>query len=516
MQRKLWVATIIFLASLLLIPVATSAGSVNVVDENDFLEQESMAGAQVQWSWYIYNNISSPVHVQAHLTISQGAENLEASGINLGGQDSAVAQIDPGEGLDAILTMDVSRLSSSGIVQATVTLTVTNLSNVSIPEIHTMDVTLHITSLYSGEDSYNRIMGIYANPLPAPLDGPVGALAATLLIYAAIGLILYAVILPFLLRRELSSKTAFYNETLKILRIPTLLLVMVFGIVQCFSIFGTKEATLITVNSVANMLYIILGARIGWALYKIVARHLLVRFGSTGLVNDDLSLLPLLNWIGIMFISLGALSGVLSVLGFDIMVILTGAGILGLAISLGAQDTLKTFFAGLSLLIERPFKVGDLLQMEDGIVVEVVKVGLRSTTFFNTFDPQYFIIPNDVVANSKIVNVLRPDPRYKAKVEVGVAYGSDIALVKKAMLEAAMEHPEVLKTPDEMPLVRFMGFGDSSLNFRLFTWVPDFNDHYRILSELREAIDAKFRTYGIEIPFPQRDLWIREKKENDE
>ena len=517
MRGRLWTITLAFMAVvfILLLPAfPAQASSVNVVDENSALTKDTMAGGQTQWSWYIYNNDSSPVHVQVELAVIEGSSHLDSYLIEIGGSTGTV-QIDPGKGERLVLSMNSNRLSSSTMVHGIVLITVTNLSDVSHTDNLSFNITLHISSIYSGEDSYNRIMGFFPNALPAPLDGPWGALLATMLLYALIAASLYVFILPMLLRRELASKTAFYNQTLKILRTPVLLVVLLFGIVQSFSIVGADEATLITVASVAMILYIFLGAKISWALYKIMVRHLLIKYNSKRQMENDLSLLPLLNWIGLMSISLSALSGVLSVLGFDIMVILTGAGILGLAISLGAQDTLKKFFAGLSLLIERPFKEGDLLQMDDGIVVEVVRVGMRSTTFYNTFDPQYFTIPNDVVANSKIVNVLRPDARYKAKVELGVAYGSDIALVKKAMLEAAMAHPEVLKTPDEMPSVRFLGFGESSLNFRLFTWVADFRDHYRILGDLRESIDANFRKYGIEIPFPQRDIWIREKKKDD-
>ncbi|MDD3398143.1 MAG: mechanosensitive ion channel [Candidatus Methanomethylophilaceae archaeon] len=516
MHGKLWTFffALIAVALVILLPVAPAqASSVNVVIENESLDMETAAGNQVEWSWYIYNNDSSPVHVQAELDFQDGASHLDSYQLEFFGKTGTV-QVDPGSGERLVLIMTASRLSSSTMVHAEVLITVTNLSDVSQSELLSFNVTLDISSIYSGEDSYNHILGVFVNTLPYPLDGPLGALLVTMALYGIIAVSLYAFVLPMILRRELASKTAFYNQTLKIMRTPVLLVVLLFGIVQSFSIIGADEATLIAVGSISMVLYILLGAKISWALYKIIVRHLLIKFNSKRLMDNDLSLLPLMNWIGLMSISLSALSGVLSVLGFDIMVILTGAGILGLAISLGAQDTLKKFFAGLSLLIERPFKEGDLLQMDDGIVVEVVRVGMRSTTFYNTFDPQYFTIPNDVVANSKIVNVLRPDARYKAKVDIGVAYGSDISMVKKAMMEAAMDHPEVLKTPDEMPIVRFLGFGDSSLNFRLFTWVADFRDHYRILGELRESIDANFREYGIEIPFPQRDIWIREKKDD--
>lgn len=477
----------------------------------DMQEDETVSigtGSHAEWSWYIYNRHSEPIFVSMAIDCEGGSHRPSSHDLSIGGSTEGI-KIAPEEGEMLRLRMEVSRSSSPGLIEAELKVVITDLDDGSSEEL-LIPLQLQISSSFQGEGSYGRILGVFPNSLPAPLDGPAGAVLASMAFYILLAVTLHSLVLSRLLKRDLAVRTSAYNQALRLLRAPVLFAVLLFGTVQCFYIAGASEATLLAVESVADILYVIIGSGIAWAVYKALVRHLLSHLTFRRGGKTDLSSLPLLNWIGMLIISLGALSAVLAILGFDIMVILTGAGILGLAMSLGAQDLLKKFFAGLSLLMEQPFKEGDLLQMDGGVVVEVIRVGLRSTTFYNIFDPQYFIIPNDVVANEKIVNVMRPDARYKAKVEVGVARGSDVALVKKAMLEAANLHPEVLKTPDEKPSVRFLGFGDSTMNFRLFTWVDDFRQHFRIIGELKELLYASFQKYGIEIPLPQQDVRIRE------
>ena len=196
MRGRLWTITLAFMAVvfILLLPAfPAQASSVNVVDENSALTKDTMAGGQTQWSWYIYNNDSSPVHVQVELAVIEGSSHLDSYLIEIGGSTGTV-QIDPGKGERLVLSMNSNRLSSSTMVHGIVLITVTNLSDVSHTDNLSFNITLHISSIYSGEDSYNRIMGFFPNALPAPLDGPWGALLATMLLYALIAASLYVFI----------------------------------------------------------------------------------------------------------------------------------------------------------------------------------------------------------------------------------------------------------------------------------------------------------------------------------
>jgi small-conductance mechanosensitive channel len=202
---------------------------------------------------------------------------------------------------------------------------------------------------------------------------------------------------------------------------------------------------------------------------------------------------------------------VLSNAGIDITVLLAGMGIIGIVIGFAAQDSLGNFFAGIMLLLDRPFKIGDYIMFQgDDKVYQVKDVGLRSTKLYDIFEHTMVFLPNSVVANSRIINLERPDAQIKVTINVGVAYGSDVEKVIRVMEDVALQHPDVVKEGHRGPIVRFTGFGDSSLDFILIAWVKDVRDQWEVASELRRTIYRRFAEEGIEIPFPQMDVWIKE------
>jgi small-conductance mechanosensitive channel len=125
----------------------------------------------------------------------------------------------------------------------------------------------------------------------------------------------------------------------------------------------------------------------------------------------------------------------------------------------------------------------------------------------DSFDNISVVVPNAEFANQRIVNWSHSDRIIRTNLSVGVAYGSDTELVKKTLLAVAESHPKVLK--QRAPSVIFEGFGDSSLNFKLFVWIDEPESRLAILSDLYFTVDRQFRELKIEIPFPQRDLHIR-------
>ena len=157
------------------------------------------------------------------------------------------------------------------------------------------------------------------------------------------------------------------------------------------------------------------------------------------------------------------------------------------------------------LLIERPLKVGDTIQL-DTQWGRVKKLGLRAT-IIQTFDQAEVVVPNADLISGQVTNWTLADRRMRLVIPVGVAYGSDIALVMKTLLETAANESKVLRDPE--PQVLFSAFGASSLDFELRVWIADFDDRRRVQSDLLQEIDRKFRDLGIEIPFPQSDLHLR-------
>jgi small-conductance mechanosensitive channel len=180
-------------------------------------------------------------------------------------------------------------------------------------------------------------------------------------------------------------------------------------------------------------------------------------------------------------------------------------GFLSVGIGFGLQNITSNFISGLILLLERPVSVGDLIEVESR-VGKVLKISMRSTIVM-TLDNVAIIVPNSQLIESQVINWSMEDPRLRIHCPVGVAYGSDIPKVKEALFSVALNHPDVLKEP--APQVRFLEFGDSSLNFDLLIWIGNPVKKELIQSEINYAIDEAFRKAAITIPFPQRDVHVQ-------
>lgn len=186
---------------------------------------------------------------------------------------------------------------------------------------------------------------------------------------------------------------------------------------------------------------------------------------------------------------------------------LASAGIVGLALSFGAQDALANIFGGMSILADRPYQVGDYITLDTGERGEVTHIGLRSTRLL-TRDDVEFSIPNSVMGNAKIVNESGgPYQKFRIRIKVSVAYGSDLGEIDQVLVQTALDHEEICEKPE--PRVRLRGFGSSSLDFELLAWVEQPVFRGRLEHELNCAVYKAFAANGIEIPFPQQDLHIK-------
>jgi small-conductance mechanosensitive channel len=179
--------------------------------------------------------------------------------------------------------------------------------------------------------------------------------------------------------------------------------------------------------------------------------------------------------------------------------------VIGVGIGFGLQNLASNFISGVILLLERPVKVGDRLEVND-VWGDVKRINLR-TTLIETPDKIAIIVPNSKLLENEVTNYSYGDPKIRLRIPVGIAYGSDCEKASEIMMRAAKENRRVLETP--APKTWFREFGDSSLNFMLLCWIPNAVEKFDVISELNHAIDKGFRENGIEIPFPQRDLHLR-------
>src|SRR5947208_15216058 len=182
------------------------------------------------------------------------------------------------------------------------------------------------------------------------------------------------------------------------------------------------------------------------------------------------------------------------------------AGAVGVGVGFGLQNIASNFISGLVILAERPITIGDRVEVA-GITGQVKQIRARSTVIL-TNDNIAMIVPNTKFIDSPVTNWTYTDPRVRFRIPVGVAYGSDIAKVREALLAAGRENPNTLKEP--APSVFLQKFGDSSIDFELVVWSSEMSARpSRYRSDINFAIEPKFREAGIEIAFPQRDLHIR-------
>jgi len=255
--------------------------------------------------------------------------------------------------------------------------------------------------------------------------------------------------------------------------------------------------------SVFDILMVLIVFFITILIVRIIKRIFkkLVKKGTIdgGSSNSIFQIIRYILWI----ISIGLM---LEIIGFKLTILIAGSAALLVGFGLGIQQIFNDFASGLILLFERNLKVNDIVQLENDIVGKVLVIGLR-TTKINTRDNIVMIVPNSKFTNDSIINWSHSEDTTRFEIEIGVAYGSDVPLVKKTLLKCASQHPGTLTDPE--PFVRFTDFGNSSLDFQLFFWTNLSFDSENIKSDLRFVIDDEFRKKGVQIPFPQTDIHIK-------
>jgi MscS family membrane protein len=301
------------------------------------------------------------------------------------------------------------------------------------------------------------------------------------------------------------TKTDIDDKIVDLLHKPIFYTIIIMGIV--FSVLYLKPSPKVVFYT-EGWLYSVLAAL--WCVTAIrisntVIEHAIHKVsGVTGMTQD---IVPLVENVSKIIILIAALMVVLSLWKIDITPVIASAGIAGAAVAFAAKDTIANFFGGVSVFIDKPFKMGDYIVLDKGERGEVVDIGVRSTRI-KTRDDILITIPNSVIANTKIINESAPIPNFRVRIPVSVSYGSDIDAVQEILLKIARGTGNVI--PEPSPRVRFREFGDSSLNFELLCWVKEPALRGLTVHELNCDIYKRFNELGIRIPYPQRDVHIHQ------
>ncbi|MEH6457234.1 MAG: mechanosensitive ion channel family protein [Cocleimonas sp.] len=218
--------------------------------------------------------------------------------------------------------------------------------------------------------------------------------------------------------------------------------------------------------------------------------------------------LPLFENLSKIIIVVVAVYIIFQTWGIDMTAWLASAGIVGIAVGFAAKDTLSNLFSGVFILADTPYKIGDYVVLDGDQRGKVTHIGLRSTRLL-TRDDVEVTVPNSIMGNSQVTNQSGgPHPKFRIRVKIGVAYGTDIDEVENILMEIAKNEPLVVNTPE--PRVRFRQFGASSLDFELLGWIENPELRGRALHSLNSAVYKAFNAANIEIPYAKQDLYIKE------
>jgi len=302
------------------------------------------------------------------------------------------------------------------------------------------------------------------------------------------------------------SETEFDDKVIEALHRPVFTTVGLVGLILAtyrLDLSSTLESNTVTI---VQTILVIVWITFALRLFRLVLGTMRRNEDRFGMVQPTTE--PLLaNTAAVVFFVV-AVYLILVIWDINITGLVASAGIVGLALSFAAQDTLSNLFAGVAILSDRPYRIGDFIILDTGERGEVTRIGLRSTSLL-TRDDVEVSIPNGVMGATKIVNEAGGPPRqYRIRASVGVAYGSDADQVVEVLNSVAVDHPRTLAHPE--PRVRFTAFGDSSLDFDLLCWIVRPVDRGQVLHELNLEIYRRFAAAGIEIPFPQQDVHIKE------
>ncbi len=500
-------------ATLLICPMvseasdASSATTVNGLTLSTFDDHiDVAAGNSTTISIMMTNNSADYISASVKVDSGSGYSCSIDSSEYLVSKDSASK---------CVITVDTNRFAEHGDYVIKIAMNVFNFSTGTAEET-TMNIDLTIEPRYDDGSEYNKIFGIFG-PLPEPFNTPLVSSLITLAIWCMIAGLAY-VILRSIWARVFKDSDDDRKDITRTTGWMIVIAITLVGIRKSLVVYGANDAAIGIFQDIPNLIFVILGTIFVWSVYKNLITttfHRLERDGK--LTTVDSTLVPLFHMIGKVIIAIGSVSALLSVLGMDLMAILTGAGLVGVAVSLGAQGILTEFFGGVTTLVTRPFKVGDMVQIgSENNIYEVKRIGFLNCEFKNWINLERYIIPNSVVSTSTIVNITGRTSIYRIFLYFDVDYDAPIERTKEIILDGAYANKDVVTDDDRYkPFVRLDSFDYSYMTFRLAVYIKDFRDNVRLTGELNEAIYAELVKEGIDCPFEIYDVYVKDETKDE-
>lgn len=333
---------------------------------------------------------------------------------------------------------------------------------------------------------------------------------AVFIVVLSVSLILAKIVTSILttIIAQLTSRTKIHwdDQINRLLSRPVFWTLFLLGLLIATISLKLSPTSYDIVQSLVATVLIMLWSAFILKLVVIVLRAISINAHEQSLIRTQTR--PLFQNLAYIFVFVLAIYLLFTSWNIDMTAWLASAGIMGIAIGFAAKDTLANLFAGVFILADSPYEIGDYVVLDSGERGKVTHIGIRSTRLLTRGDVE-ITIPNTVMGNTRISNESGgPHEKYRLNVKVGVAYGSDIDQVKKLLMAVATNEKEVCDDPE--PRVRFRSFGDSCLDIELLCWVEIPEVRGRVLDALNTSIYKSFNTEGIEIPYSKHDLYIKE------
>ena len=457
------------------------------------------AGQEIQYNWTLRSVSSDNLTVEVRVSISSEGWTANVT--------PAIQSL-PANSLGAV-TVIVRAPLESGATLSNATVVFFVFNSGYLVQIETFYV---ITSISGALASADKVLGMFENPLPSPLDNEWGVFILDVLLWLLIALAITYAFDSVLKTFKKRTTTTLDDTLLNIVRTPLILLIFAYGGLQ--SLDALHRWIPLDVRSLLVSIYqVILVLVIFYLAYKIF-KEVLLYYGKliakrTASKVDDV-LIPIIEKIGIVVIGLAAAGYVLNILSVDLTMFVAGGVVVSMVLAFAAQETLSNFFSGIFILLDRPFAEGDTIILPDGDWCEIRKIGLRSTRLYRFSDATMITLPNNKLVNEKIIRVTNVEDPARINVTVGVAYGTDPAKAKEAILAAIRSSPySLLSKKGKEPMILFDELGDSALIFKIICWINDPSTRLLAKDRLVEEIYKKLNEANIEIPFPQRVVHLK-------
>ncbi|MDP6156598.1 MAG: mechanosensitive ion channel family protein [Candidatus Thermoplasmatota archaeon] len=501
-KKILSISGMLFLFFIVISLIQTSASAVNVLklDQDYSRTVERDSTQEFRWGlFYPDTNISYSLEIDVHYDRDWEFE-LSQSDFELNKTTANHADITE-------ITLTISTLNSKYGDTATFTVNFTfspqdNVAAAQITKTMTCSVTIKSSISSSGLDLFGFEIG-----LPEEWDVPLVRFGISLGVYIIVGLLLYFILIPLIRNLTKKTKTDIDNRVMEVIRRPLMIIIISYAVMASLSRLDIPEEFLHYILVIYKVIVIIVIARAISRVCKVIFESLGAVFKKHSKKEVHKTLMPIFQKTLSVIIYFTAIMVIFDRVGIEITPFLASVGVIGLVIAFAAQETLSNLFSGIMILADRPYKVGDILQFDEGYY-EVERIGFRSTNVRNIFRNYVVNYPNRVLEKNKIINEFQPDRRYFLFRFMTLDYETDVFKSLDIIRQTAYDHASVIKNDKRHsdPSARIKEFTELGVRVYLWCYIYDWWDQWLANDEILQEILRRFKKEGIKLAYPSRIL----------